>query len=53
MAHFMRAHKSMEDGAKNLMDVMTHARVHHQAQMNVMLELYGGRDNWTFMEKDM
>jgi hypothetical protein len=32
----------------NLMDVMTCDRVQHQAQMNVMLELHGGRDNGTF-----
>jgi hypothetical protein len=52
-AHFMCAHKSIEDGVKNWMDVMTRAGVQHQAQMNVMLELYGGRDNWTFVERDM
>jgi hypothetical protein len=53
MTHFMCTHKSMEDGVKNLMDVMTRAGVHHQAQMNVMLKLYGGRDNWTFTERDL
>jgi hypothetical protein len=36
MTLFMRAHKSMEDGVKNLMDVMTRAGVHYQTQMNVV-----------------
>jgi hypothetical protein len=53
MVHFMRAHKVMEDGVKNLMQVMTRAGVPHQAQSNVMSELHGGRDNWTFMERDL
>jgi hypothetical protein len=29
------------------------AGVHHQAQMNVMSKLYGGRDNWRFSEREM
>jgi hypothetical protein len=41
MTRFMRAHKSMEDEVKNLMEVMIRAGVQHQAQMNVMSELYG------------
>jgi hypothetical protein len=53
MACFMHSHKSMEDGVKNLMEVMTRARVQHQAQMNVMSELYGGWDKWTFTERNM
>jgi hypothetical protein len=53
MARFMRSHKIMEDGVKNLMEVMTQARVQHQALMNVMSELYGGQDKWTFTERDM
>jgi hypothetical protein len=44
MTHFMRSHKNMEDGIKNLMEMMTRAGVQHQDQMNVMSELYGGRD---------
>jgi hypothetical protein len=40
MVHFMCAHKRMEDGVKNLMDVMTRDGVAHQAQMNVMLKLH-------------
>jgi hypothetical protein len=43
----------MEDGVKNLMNVMTWAGVEHQAQMHVMSQLHGGRDKWTFTEKDM
>jgi hypothetical protein len=43
----------MEDGIKNLMNMMTHAGVQHQAQMNVMSELHGGRDNWQFTERDI
>jgi hypothetical protein len=35
------------------MDVMTRAGVQHQAQMNVMSELYNERDKWTFKERDM
>jgi hypothetical protein len=27
---------------------MMRAGVQHQAQMNVMLKMYNGRDNWTF-----
>jgi hypothetical protein len=40
----------MEDGVKNLMNVMTQAGVEHQAQMHVMSELHDGRDKWTFTE---
>jgi hypothetical protein len=29
------------------------AGVQHQAQMNIMSELYGGRDKWTFTKWDM
>jgi hypothetical protein len=50
MVRFMRSHKNMEDGIKNL---MTRVDVQHQAQMNVMSELYGGRDNWQFTERDV
>jgi hypothetical protein len=53
MTRFMRSHKSMEDGVNNLMKVMKRVGVRHQAQMNMMLELYGGRDKWTFTEGDM
>jgi hypothetical protein len=53
MTHFMHSHKNMEDGVKNLMEVMTRAGVQHQAQMNVMSELYEGWDKWTFTERDM
>jgi hypothetical protein len=49
----MRSHKNMEDGIKNLMNLMTRVDVQHQAQMNVMSELYGGRDNWQFTERDV
>jgi hypothetical protein len=48
MTCFMCSHKNMEDGVKNLMEVMTRAGVQHQAQMNVMTELYDGRDKWAF-----
>jgi hypothetical protein len=51
MTCFMCAHKSKEDEVKNQMDVMTRVGVHHQDQMNVMLELYSGRDNWTFTDE--
>jgi hypothetical protein len=53
MTRFMRSHKSMEDVVKNLVEIMTLAGVQHQAQMNMMSELYGGWDKWTFMERDM
>jgi hypothetical protein len=53
MTHFTHLHKNIEDGVKNLMEVMTRVGVQHQAQMNVMSELYGGRDKWTFTERDM
>jgi hypothetical protein len=53
MVHFMRLHKNMEDGIKNLLNLMTHAGVQHQAQMYVMSELHGGRDNWQFSERDV
>jgi hypothetical protein len=39
MVRFMRAHKNMEDGIKNLINIITRAGVQHQAQMNVMSEL--------------
>jgi hypothetical protein len=48
MVHFIRSHKCLKDGIKNLMDVRTCARVAYAAQMNVMSDLHGGRDNWTF-----
>jgi hypothetical protein len=53
MVRFMHAYKSMEDGVKNLMDVLMRSGVQHQAQMHVMSELHGGRDKWTFTERDM
>jgi hypothetical protein len=53
MTCFMRSHKIMEDGVKNLMEVMMRTRVQHQALMNVMSELYDGWDKWTFTEGDM
>jgi hypothetical protein len=53
MTRFILSHKGMEDGVKNLVEVMTRAGVQHQAQMNVMSELYGGRENWTLTERDM
>jgi hypothetical protein len=53
VTHFIRTHKSMKDGVKNLMEVMMRARVQHQAQTNVMSELYGGQDKWTFTEWDI
>jgi hypothetical protein len=53
MVCFMRSHKFMEDGVKNIMEIMTRSGVPHAAQMNVMTELHGGRDNWTFTERDM
>jgi hypothetical protein len=31
MVRFMRSHKNMEDGIKNLMNMMTRAGVQHQA----------------------
>jgi hypothetical protein len=52
MVRYMWSHKRMEDGVKNLMNIMTRAGVEHQAQMHVMSELYGGRKNWTFTEWD-
>jgi hypothetical protein len=52
MVQFMRAHKNMEDGIKNLINIITRAGVQHQAQMNVMSELHGGRDKWMFTERD-
>jgi hypothetical protein len=53
MVRYMQSHKRMEDGVKNLMNVMTRARVEHQEQMHVMSKLHGGRENWTFTERDM
>jgi hypothetical protein len=53
MTHFMCSHKSMEGGVKNMMEVMTWTGVQHQAQMNVMSELYDRRDKWTFTKWDM
>jgi hypothetical protein len=53
MTHFMCSHKNMVDGVKNLVEVMMRAGVQHQAQMNIMSELYGGRDKWTFTKWDM
>jgi hypothetical protein len=52
MVHFMRSHTNIEDGIQNLMSMMTRAGVQHQAHMNVMSELHGGRDNWQFIERD-
>jgi hypothetical protein len=49
MVCFMRTHENMGHGVKNLMHVMTP----HQAQMNVLSELHGGRENWMFTEQDI
>jgi hypothetical protein len=43
----------MEDGVKNLLNVMAWVGVEHQAQMHVMSELHDGRENWAFTERDM
>ena len=53
MIRFMHSHKNMEDGIKNLMNIMTRAGVQHQAQLNVMTELHGGRNKWMFTERDI
>jgi hypothetical protein len=53
MVHFMRAHKRLEDGLHNMVNIMTRAGVQHQAQMNVMTELHDGRDKWMFTERDI
>jgi hypothetical protein len=45
MVCYMQPHKRMENGVKNLINVMTQARVEHQAQMHVMSELHGVREN--------
>jgi hypothetical protein len=52
MVCFMHSHKCLKDWMNNLMDVMTRAGVQHSAQMNMMSDLHGGRDNWMFMERD-
>jgi hypothetical protein len=53
MVRFMRSHKNMEDGIKNVMNMMTHVGVQHQAQMDVVSELHGCRDNWQFTGRDV
>jgi hypothetical protein len=49
----MHAHKQREAAMDDLFAIMSRSGVPNQAAMNVMSELYGGRQNWPFTEKDI
>jgi hypothetical protein len=49
----MHAHKQREAAMDDLFAVMSRSDVPNQAAMNVMSELFGGRQNWPFTEKDI
>lgn len=50
---YMHAHKHMEAAMNDIFAIMSRSGVPHHAAMNVMAELYGGRKNWPFTEKDI
>jgi hypothetical protein len=49
----MHAHKQRETAMDDLFAIMSRSGVPNQAVMNVMSELYEGRQNWPFTEKDI
>ena len=49
----MHIHKQRDAALDDLFAIMARNGVAHQAAMNVMSELYGGRQNWPFTEKDV
>jgi hypothetical protein len=53
MVRYMHAHKQREAAMDDLVAIMSRSGVPNQAVMNVMSELYGGRQNWPFTEKDI
>jgi hypothetical protein len=53
MVRYMHARKQREAAMDDLFAIMSWSAVQNQAAMNVMSELYGGRQNWSFTEKDI
>jgi hypothetical protein len=53
MVRHMHAHKQREAAMDDLFAVMSRSGVPSQAAMNVMSELFGGRQNWPFTKKDI
>lgn len=53
MVRYMHIHKQRDAALDDLFAIMARNGVAHQAAMNVMSELYGGRQNWPFTEKDV
>jgi hypothetical protein len=53
MVRYMHAHKQRKTAMDDLFAIMSRSGVPNQAAMNVMSELYGGRQNWPFPEKDI
>uniref|UniRef100_K3Y227 Uncharacterized protein n=1 Tax=Setaria italica TaxID=4555 RepID=K3Y227_SETIT len=53
MVRYMHAHKQREMAMDDLFAIMSRNGVVHQAAMNVMSELFGGRQNWPFTDKDV
>ena len=49
----MHIHKQRDVALDDLFAIMARNGVAHQATMNVMSELYGGCQNWSFIEKDV
>jgi len=53
MVRYMHSHKKREAALDDLFAIMSKSGVPTQAAMNVMSELFGGRQNWPFTEKDV
>ena len=53
MVRYMHIHKQRDAALDDLFAIMARNGVAHQAAMNVMSELYGGRENLPFTEKDV
>ena len=53
MTRFMHAHKNRDKGIMDIFNIMAKCGVPHQAAMNVMSEMHGGRHNMNFIEKDV
>jgi hypothetical protein len=49
----MHSHKQRETTLDDLFAIMLKSGVPTQAAMNVMSELFGDRQNWSFTEKDV
>ncbi|KAL6838828.1 hypothetical protein ACP4OV_031542 [Aristida adscensionis] len=53
MVQFMNAHKNKDETVMEMVDTMQRCDVPHNATVNMLSEIYGGRQNLTFTEMDL